>query len=34
MPYVAGVGKYRLKCEEVAAAGYLGFVLSPANARA
>jgi len=28
MPYVAGVGPYRQKCDEVAAAGYEGFALS------
>ncbi|WP_281282831.1 flavin-containing monooxygenase [Nonomuraea terrae] len=28
MPYVGGVGAYRLKCEQVAADGYEGFVLS------
>jgi cyclohexanone monooxygenase len=27
MPYVGGVGAYRLKCEEVAARGYTGFKL-------
>ena len=28
MPYVGGVGAYRIKCDEVAAAGYEGFVLA------
>lgn len=28
MPYVGGVGAYRVKCDEVAAAGYEGFVLA------
>ena len=27
MPYVGGVGEYRKKCDEVAAAGYEGFLL-------
>ena len=27
MPYVGGVGPYRRKCDEVAAAGYEGFEL-------
>lgn len=27
MPYVGGIGRYRRKCDEVAAAGYAGFVL-------
>jgi cyclohexanone monooxygenase len=27
MPYVAGVGPYREKCDEVAASGYEGFAL-------
>jgi cyclohexanone monooxygenase len=27
MPYVGGVGAYREKCDEVAAAGYEGFTL-------
>ncbi len=27
MPYVGGVGEYRKKCDEVAAAGYEGFSL-------
>jgi cation diffusion facilitator CzcD-associated flavoprotein CzcO len=30
MPYVGGVGAYRLKCDEVRDAGYEGFNLSPA----
>jgi cation diffusion facilitator CzcD-associated flavoprotein CzcO len=32
MPYVAGVGAYRRKCDEVANRGYEGFVLSRAAA--
>lgn len=31
MPYVGGVGVYRQRCDEVAAAGYEGFVLGPAS---
>jgi len=31
MPYVAGVGTYRRKCEEVAQGGYHGFRLTPAT---
>jgi len=31
MPYVGGVGVYREKCDEVAAKGYEGFVLSSAG---
>jgi cyclohexanone monooxygenase len=42
MPYVGGIGRYRRKCDEVAAAGYEGFMLggdasrrtSPVAARA
>ena len=30
MPYIGGVGPYRAKCDEVAAKGYEGFVLSQA----
>jgi cyclohexanone monooxygenase len=29
LPYVGGMGNYRRKCEEVAEAGYAGFVFSP-----
>jgi cyclohexanone monooxygenase len=29
MPYIGGVGPYREKCEQVAAAGYEGFTLTP-----
>jgi cyclohexanone monooxygenase len=29
MPYAGGVGEYRKKCDQVAADGYEGFVLSP-----
>jgi cyclohexanone monooxygenase len=28
MPYPGGVGNYRIKCDEVAAAGYEGYTLS------
>jgi cyclohexanone monooxygenase len=28
MPYIGGVGTYRQKCDEIAANGYDGFVLS------
>jgi len=28
MPYVGGIGRYRRKCDEVAARGYEGFILS------
>jgi cyclohexanone monooxygenase len=28
MPYIGGVGVYRQKCDEIAAAGYTGFTLS------
>ena len=28
MPYVAGVGVYRKKCDAIAAAGYEGFALA------
>jgi cyclohexanone monooxygenase len=28
MPYIGGVGAYRLKCDEVAAKGYEGFSLA------
>jgi cation diffusion facilitator CzcD-associated flavoprotein CzcO len=31
MPYVGGVGTYRLLCEEIAAKGYEGFELTAAN---
>ncbi|MCX7383484.1 MAG: NAD(P)/FAD-dependent oxidoreductase [Alphaproteobacteria bacterium] len=34
MPYIGGVGAYRAKCDEVAAAGYAGFALSGAKATA
>ena len=36
MPYLGGVGTYRLRCEEIAAAGYEGFMLTgePAGAGA
>ncbi|MBV9581934.1 MAG: NAD(P)/FAD-dependent oxidoreductase [Chloroflexi bacterium] len=30
MPYVGGVGAYRIKCDEVAAQGYAGFLLAHA----
>jgi cyclohexanone monooxygenase len=29
LPYVGGMGNYRRKCEEVANAGYVGFLFSP-----
>jgi cation diffusion facilitator CzcD-associated flavoprotein CzcO len=29
MPYIGGVGTYRQKCDEIAAAGYTGFTLTP-----
>lgn len=32
MPYIGGVGAYRLKCEEVVRNGYEGFVLNRINA--
>jgi cyclohexanone monooxygenase len=32
MPYVGGVGPYRERCAAIAAAGYEGFVLGPADA--
>lgn len=32
MPYIGGVGPYRVKCDEVAAEGYPGFTLSGAQA--
>jgi cyclohexanone monooxygenase len=28
MPYVGGVGNYRIKCQEIADKGYKGFTLS------
>lgn len=31
MPYVGGIGRYRRKCDEVAAAGYEGFALGSAT---
>ncbi len=31
MPYVGGVGAYRLKCDEIAANGYTGFAFHAAN---
>jgi cyclohexanone monooxygenase len=31
MPYIGGVGAYRVKCDEVAANGYEGFRLEPAG---
>jgi cyclohexanone monooxygenase len=31
MPYIGGVGAYRLKCDEVAAKGYEGFRLAAAK---
>jgi cyclohexanone monooxygenase len=32
MPYIGGVGVYREKCDEIAAKGYEGFLLSTAPA--
>ena len=32
MPYVGGVHAYKRKCDEVAAKGYQGFVMTPAVA--
>jgi cyclohexanone monooxygenase len=34
MPYVGGVGRYRKRCDEVAARGYAGFEMSAARAAA
>jgi cyclohexanone monooxygenase len=34
MPYIGGVGIYRQECDEIAAKGYEGFVLTPHGARA
>ena len=34
MPYIGGVGVYRQECDEIAAKGYEGFVLTPRNAAA
>jgi cyclohexanone monooxygenase len=31
MPYIGGVGAYRMKCDEIAANGYEGFALSAAD---
>jgi cyclohexanone monooxygenase len=31
MPYIGGVGPYRAKCDEVAAAGYAGLVMDGAR---
>jgi cyclohexanone monooxygenase len=28
MPYIGGVGAYRQRCDDVAAAGYSGFTLT------
>ena len=30
MPYIGGVGRYRAKCDEIAANGYEGFILEKA----
>ena len=32
MPYIGGVGVYRERCEQIAAAGYAGFTSAPAHA--
>jgi len=29
MPYIGGMGRYREECDEVAASGYAGFILTP-----
>ena len=29
MPYVGGLANYRARCEEIAASGYRGFLVSP-----
>ena len=34
MPYIGGVGAYRVKCDEIAANGYPGFILSTASQQA
>jgi cyclohexanone monooxygenase len=34
MPYIGGVGAYRVKCDEIAANGYAGFTLSAASQHA
>jgi cyclohexanone monooxygenase len=34
MPYIGGVGEFRLKCDAVAASGYEGFTMTKAGARA
>lgn len=31
LPYIAGVGAYRTRCDQVAASGYVGFELSPSS---
>ena len=31
MPYVGGVQRYKRKCDEVAAKGYEGFIMTPAT---
>jgi cyclohexanone monooxygenase len=31
MPYIGGVGEFRLKCDAVAAAGYEGFIMTKAG---
>ena len=33
MVYVAGIGPYRRHCDEIAASGYTGFILTPAPSR-
>ncbi len=33
MPYIGGVGAYRVKCDEIAASGYTGFELNGSQAR-
>jgi cyclohexanone monooxygenase len=34
MPYIGGVGAYRVKCDEIAANGYAGFILSATSQHA
>jgi cyclohexanone monooxygenase len=34
LPYIGGVGNYRLKCAEIAASGYAGFDLTASRAAA
>jgi cyclohexanone monooxygenase len=34
MPYIGGVGRYREHCDEIAAKGYEGFVITSAQSAA